>query len=110
MKRYVIDLAVMNVIALAISLLAYFSGSNLIDALILVLFIEGGIVLVLAGLFGFLLTQPLLWAFRRFFLGIDAKEEDWETQAKEKRSTGKRLIVLGAALMAETTLLALAIM
>ena len=107
MKRYIVDFVIMNTVAAAITLLAYFSGAKFLDTFVFVLFVESGLVFVFAGLFGFVFTQSLLFAFRKIFRKIEAGVEEWKAQTREQHATGNRLIILGGALMTETLLLAL---
>ncbi|MEM3068918.1 MAG: hypothetical protein QXH58_03300, partial [Nitrososphaerales archaeon] len=63
MKKYLMDFAIMNLIIFIISFLVYLAGGFLLETLVVLLFIMSGLILILGGLFGFLLSGVLFWAY-----------------------------------------------
>lgn len=110
LKRYIMDFAVTNVVTLAISFLGYFAGNKLIDTYLLILFLEGGLLLIFGGLSGFVLSSVLFWAFGRYFRARKTSPNLKDETEEKQSAKGKRFIILGAALLTESILLALSIM
>lgn len=109
MEKYLIDFAIMNLIILIISFLVYLTGGLLLETLVALLFIMSGFILILGGLFGFLLSGVLFWAYQKLFREKEATDDQKE-RAKEDRKIGHRLIILGIALLIESILLSLVMM
>ena len=112
MKRYAIDFLAMNLVTLVISSLLYLTGMDLVGAFMLALFIESAFVLILGGVFGFLMSSVSFYALEKL-LGRKGSEKDkqeiglQEEVTKKQIATGKRFVILGMTLLAESILIAL---
>ena len=108
MRAHLTDIALMNATALVMSLVSYLFQGNIPNTFLMMLFLESGLVFLLGGLFGFLLTSSSFNALGKLMRG---KNTEWvDIDPKQRRSTGRRLVVLAAVLFAETFLLTLVTM
>jgi len=112
LKGYVLDFLAMNLLSLAISALLYLTGREIVDTFIVVLFVESAFVLILGGVFGFVLSSVSYYALERLLerKGAGKEKQEIEPQkdvTKKQIATGKRFVVLGMALLAESILIAL---
>jgi hypothetical protein len=111
LKGYAIDFLAMNLLSLAISALLYLTGREIVDTFIVVLFVESAFVLILGGVFGFVLSSISYYALERLLgrKGAGKEKQEIEPQkdvTKKQIATGKRFVVLGMALLAESILIA----
>lgn len=112
LKRYAIDFLAMNLVTLVISSLLYLMGRDIVGTFIVALFVESAFILILGGLFGFLLSSVSFYALEKL-LGRKGSEKDKQENGPQKEetkkqiATGKRFVILGVALLAESILIAL---
>ena len=112
LKRYAIDFLTMNLVTLVISSLLYLAGRDIVGTFVVALFVESAFVLILGGVFGFILSSASFYAIGRL-LGRKGSEKDKQEVGpqkevtKEQIATGKRFVILGMALLAESILIAL---
>lgn len=111
LKGYVLDFLAMNLLSLVISTVLYFTGKGIVDTFIVLLFVESAFVLILGGVFGFILSSVSYYALERFLGRKEAQKEKQEIGpekdvTKKQLATGKRFVVLGMALLAESIIIA----
>lgn len=112
LKGYVLDFLVMNLLSLAISAVLYLIGKGIVDTFIVLLFVESALLLILAGVFGFVLSSVSYYALERLLGRKGEQKEKQETEpqrdvTKKQLATGKRFVVLGMALLTESIIIAL---
>jgi len=112
LKGYVLDFLVMNLLSLAISAVLYLTGKGIVDTFIVLLFVESALLLILAGVFGFVLSSVSYYALERLLGRKGEQKEKQETEpqrdvTKKQLATGKRFVVLGMALLTESIIIAL---
>jgi len=112
LKRYALDFLAMNVVTLVIASLLYLTGMDLVGTFMLALFIESAFVLILGGAFGFIISSASFYALEKLLGKKGSKKDDQETGpqkevTKKQIATGKRFVILGMALLAESILIAL---
>jgi hypothetical protein len=69
LKKYFIDLGIMNAIAADIAFVVYLGGYNILDMLVFLLFNECRILLILGGLFGFLCSGAFYYSLKKIIAG-----------------------------------------
>ncbi|MDH5810678.1 MAG: hypothetical protein QE160_00190 [Candidatus Verstraetearchaeota archaeon] len=122
MNKYVIDISIINVATLLMSAVIYVLGKNFLDAFMLLLLIESAVALIIGGVYGSIVSSASFHGIERYFkretgklrVQLPAMQRDQEEKERKneiertKREVrmGKRFVVLGAALLLESILIA----
>ncbi|MEM3620962.1 MAG: hypothetical protein QXU33_00035 [Candidatus Methanomethyliaceae archaeon] len=122
MKKYVVDFCIMNVATFLVSVIIYILGKNFLDAFMLLLLIESAVALIIGGVYGSIVSSASFHGIERYFkresgklrVQLPAMQRDQEEKERKneiertKREVrmGKRFVVLGAALLLESILIA----
>ncbi len=117
-KRLSIDLVISNATAFLMAAVTYFAGGGLLGGFMVALLLASALMLIMGGLFGFLLSSASIHAIDKRSgsrkAGKDDSTEKTRTRAeapipmKEQVRIGKRFALLGLTLLTESILLALA--
>lgn len=122
LNKYVIDFSIVNVATLLVSAVIYVLGKNFLDAFMLLLLIESAVALIIGGVYGSIVSSASFHGIERYFkretgklrVQLPAMQRDQEEKERKneiertKREVrmGKRFVVLGAALLLESILIA----
>lgn len=122
LNKYVIDFSIINVATLLASAVIYVLGKNFLDAFMLLLLIESAVALIIGGVYGSIVSSASFHGIERYFkretgklrVQLPAMQRDQEEKERKneiertKREVrmGKRFVVLGAALLLESILIA----
>ncbi|MEM4204783.1 MAG: hypothetical protein QXS54_11995 [Candidatus Methanomethylicaceae archaeon] len=122
LNKYVIDFSIINVATLLMSAVIYVLGKNFLDAFMLLLLIESAVALIIGGVYGSIVSSASFHGIERYFkretgklrVQLPAMQRDQEEKERKneiertKREVrmGKRFVVLGAALLLESILIA----
>ncbi|GEM_PF-2019886 len=116
-KRLSIDLVISNAAAFLVAVVIYFAGGGLLGGFMTALLLASALMLIMGGLFGFLLSSASIHAIDRRSrsrkAGKDGNTEKTGAREapipmKEQVRIGKRFALLGLVLLSESILLALA--
>jgi len=119
LKLFLRDVLLLNLASLAVSLLLYLAGRDFFISFLVVLMVLSAIFLILGGSIGFLLSSVSFPVLERFFRRRDAKLEMQTSEKdeagkekegkllKERIQRGKRLVILGFAVLIESFILGL---
>ncbi|MEM2128601.1 MAG: hypothetical protein QXN86_02950 [Candidatus Methanomethylicaceae archaeon] len=120
MNKYVIDFSIINVATLLVSAVIYVLGKNFLDAFMLLLLIESAVALIIGGVYGSIVSSASFHGIERYFkresgklrVELPAMQKEEKERKNEIERTkrevrmGKRFVVLGAALLLESILIA----
>lgn len=106
------DLVITNSIAFIITILLHFTGWKLINAFTTSLLILSALALILGGVFGSLISSVSFHGLDKLLRRRHSEEEKAElviqrdaASLKEQVKTGKRFVVIGAIILAESIIL-----
>ncbi|MEM4406763.1 MAG: hypothetical protein QXS68_06925 [Candidatus Methanomethylicaceae archaeon] len=120
LNKYVIDFSIINVATLLASAVIYVLGKNFLDAFMLLLLIESAVALIIGGVYGSIVSSASFHGIERYFkresgklrVELPAMQKEEKERKNEIERTkrevrmGKRFVVLGAALLLESILIA----
>lgn len=120
LNKYVIDFSIINVATLLVSAVIYVLGKNFLDAFMLLLLIESAVALIIGGVYGSIVSSASFHGIERYFkresgklrVELPAMQKEEKERKNEIERTkrevrmGKRFVVLGAALLLESILIA----
>ncbi len=117
-KRLSIDLVISNATAFLIAAVIYSAGGGLLGGFMVALLLASALMLIMGGLFGFLLSSASIHAIdkrsrsgkagKNSGTGKTGAKAEAPIPMKEQVRIGKRFALLGLALLGESILLALA--
>jgi len=109
LRTFMMGFFLLNVISAIISVLFTFSGGDFINSFLIVLFLIGGITLMLGGIFGAIIPSGTFYELERLLSGKEKEgkqdavslKESWKKQV----SMGKQFTIIGTALFLESILI-----
>jgi len=127
LNRYVADFCIMNVATVVVSSITYLLGKDFLNAFMVFLMLESAASLITGGVYGSIVSSASFRGFDRYFrrgwfgkLRVEehGTQRDQEYQEEKDRKNerertkkevrmGKRFVILGAALLLESILIAL---